>query len=115
MLVPGDRGRVTHSGVQYGYDKEAFSSLVKSRYQHYAGYLGELLASLQQRFEPWPEWVPFCDDAFNFAKDMTMEERQASLKSLLDCPFGPNRFVEEEKNKDFGRICYISIKCREGS
>ena len=99
LLVPGDRGRVTRSGVQYGYDKEAFCKMVHSRYSHYANYLGELLASLKQRFEPWKNWVCLSDDVFNFANELTMAERQASLKSLMECPFGPTPYVQEEKNR----------------
>ena len=99
LLVPGDRGRVTRSGQPYGYDKDAFTALVHSRFQKYEKYLVELLASLRQRYEPWPKWLLMSDDCFNFAKELTQVERQSSLKALMECPTGPIPLLPEEKTR----------------
>ena len=47
LLVPGERGRVKRSGTTYGYDKEAFKSLIQGCFEMYAKYLENLLESLK--------------------------------------------------------------------
>ena len=48
LITRGYRGRVTRSGSKYGYDKEAFSALVKSRYPKYAKFLKDILEKLEK-------------------------------------------------------------------
>ena len=52
LLLPGGRERVTRSSTVYRYDKQAYMILVHNRFQKYTYYLGELIDSLKQRFEP---------------------------------------------------------------
>ena len=99
LLVPGDRGRVTRSGKSYAYEKDEFSALVWGRFPHYAEYLTQLLNSLKNRYEPWPEWLLCCDKSCNFEKELTIAERETALKKLMNCPFGPLPLISDEKNR----------------
>ena len=99
LLVPGDRGRVTRSGISYGYDKESFSAMVLTRFRHYAKFLSELIDSLKNRFEPWPQWMLLCNETFNFSNELPLADRQAALEILMDCPFGPSPLLNDEKKR----------------
>ena len=99
LLIPGDRGRVTRSGIAYGYDRDAFQSLANERFDKYAKYLDGLLLSLEDRFEPWPHWLTQSDIAFNFKNNIDLETRKKALQDLMECPFGPAPLVQEEKQR----------------
>ena len=81
LLVPGDRGRVTRSGNKYGYGKDTFSALVKSRYTNYTKYIQDVLDSMQRRFEPWPEWLIPCEEVFNFGTSWSSRKGRRLLKT----------------------------------
>ena len=95
--MPGDRGRVTLSGIKYGYEKDAFSALVKSRYPKYTKYIQDVLDSIQRRFEPWPKWLIHCEEAFNFGNELEQQEREKAFQSLMDGQAGLSPLLTEEK------------------
>ena len=99
LLVPGDRGRVTRSGSQYGYEKDVFSALIKSRYPKYTKYIQDVLDSIRRRFEPWPKWLICCEEAFNFGNDLEQQERKEAFQKLMECQAGPNPLLTEEKKR----------------
>ena len=49
------------------------------------------------RFEPWPQWLILCDEAFNFESDISNEKRKNSFDKLMECPSGPNPLLKDEK------------------
>ena len=113
LLVPGDRGRVTRSGKAYGYQKEEFSALVLGRFKHYGDYLGKLLHSLKIRYEPWPNWLLYCEDTFNFSKELTLHERETALKKLMNCPFGPTPLIPDEKKRIAAEYLTFSLNAEK--
>ena len=52
---------------------------------------------MENRFEPWPEWIILCDDAFNFSSNNTTLNRKQSFSFLLDRPCGIHPLLQEEK------------------
>ena len=78
-----------------------FGALVKSRYSKYSKFLKDIISSIQRRFEPWPDWLKYCNDAFNFKNELTIGERKESLRVLMELPSAPVPLLTEEKN----RIC----------
>ncbi|MCP3848896.1 MAG: hypothetical protein GY694_01470, partial [Gammaproteobacteria bacterium] len=109
LLVPGDRGRVTRSGTKYGYEKDTFSALVKSRYTKYTKYIQDVLDSMQRRFEPWPEWLIHCEEAFNFGNELEQQEREESFKNLMECQAGPSPLLADEKKRLSAEYVTLSI------
>ena len=98
LLVAGDRGRVTRSDAKHSYDKDNFGALVRSRYPKYAKYLHDIFDSLKRRFEPWPQWLTNCNNAFNFQNGLVIQERKVSFDNLMDCKCGPNPLLPEGKD-----------------
>ena len=97
LLVPSERGRVTRSGTVFGCDKAAFKAIINNRFNAYGIYLQTLISELQNRFEPWPQWLHLSDIAFNFSTDQSVTERQNALKQLMECHIGATPLMHDEK------------------
>ena len=72
LLVPGNRGHITCSGISYSCNKVAFTAMAQSKLKKYTKYLSKLIDSLNTCFEPWPKWMLICNDVFNFSHDLTI-------------------------------------------
>ena len=63
----------------------------------YVTYIDSVIGHLQQRFEPWPEWLVLCEHSFNFLNDIEDSDRKIAFEKLLDMPHGINTLVADEK------------------
>ena len=97
LLLQSERGRVTRSGSSFGCDKEGFESIIIHKFKGYRIYLDLLISELQNRFEPWPEWVILCEKCLNFENDLEFKERNEAFINLLEVPSGINPLVNDEK------------------
>ena len=97
LLVPSELGLVIRSGTIYGCDKEGYKNLVKVRFKDFAKFLQSFIKELENRFEPWPEWIILCDDTFNFSSNNTTTDRKQLFLFLLNRPCGIHPLLQEEK------------------
>ena len=112
-MVAGDRGHVTRSCAKHIYDKDNFSAFVRSRYPKYAKYLHDILDSLTRRFEPWPQWLTNCNNAFNFQNGLVIQERKVSFENHMDCKCGPNPLLEEERNRLYSEFVTLCLNAEQ--
>ena len=79
LLIRSVRGRVTRLGTLIGSDNEDFRSIILRKFNVYITYLDALITQLDSYFEPWPEWVIFCNDSLDFENDLEFSERKESF------------------------------------
>ena len=61
LLLPSELGRVTRSRTVYGCDREGYQNLVKARYKDLSKFLRSFIKEMENRFEPWPDWIILCE------------------------------------------------------
>ena len=83
----------------FGCEKEGFRSVVLHKYKEYRIYIDLLIAELQSRFEPWPEWIVLSERALNFTNDSEYLDRQASFEQLLNESHGVTPLLDDEKDR----------------
>ena len=98
LLLPSEKGRVTRRGTRIGCDESAYRKLFEQKLIVYGNYLHNLSEQFVFRFHPWPQWLILCNEAFNFEiSDVSTETRKDSFEQLMECPFGPNPLLDNEK------------------
>jgi len=87
LLISADRGRATRSQTceSFGYGRDGFAALVKSRFVKYSKFLKDAFNAIERQFEPWSTWLVASNDAFNFKEVKTDRERLSAFSALMDC------------------------------
>ena len=90
LLTRSERGRVTRSQIRasLGIEKEDFRSIINQKFKMYVTYIDSVIGHLQQRFEPWPEWLVLCEHSFNFLNDIKDSTEKLRLRNCLICHMG---------------------------
>ena len=73
-----------------------FRSIVYHRYKSYVTYIDSLIGNLQNRFQPWPQWLLHCERTFNFLNDLEESDRKLSFETLLGMPSGTVTLLSDE-------------------
>ena len=96
LLVAGDRDRVTPNIATIKTTSVLWWEVTIQNMQ------------LKWRFEPWPQWLTNCNNAFNFQNGLVIQERKVSFDNLMDCKCGPNPLLSEERKRlasEFITLC----------
>ena len=83
--------------MSFGTDESAYRRIYDQKLIAYGTYLHNLGAQFVSRFHPWPKWLISCNEAFNFASNITYDTRMKAFEILMNCPFGPNPLLDDEK------------------